>query len=234
MIPIKMSTQPDETTCGPTSLHAIYSYFGDSITLEEVVAQVPSLDTGGTLAVILACHALRRGYHAFIYTYNLLVFDPTWFTHKGTDFRKKLMEQEKYKHGIKFHRATQAYLEFLDLGGKFYFKDLNPRILKKYFNQGLPILTGLSATYLYRCKREYTDRQGHTVHNDVKGHPSGHFVVLSGYDKTKQNIIVADPYWETESGDNYYPVKVGRLLNSILLGVLTYDANFVIIQPRNT
>jgi hypothetical protein len=232
MIPIKISTQPDETTCGPTSLHAIYNYFGDTITLNEVVSQVPSLDTGGTLAVMLACHALKRGYHALIYTYNLLVFDPTWFSNKHTDLKKKLIEQEKYKHGVKFHRATQAYLEFLDLGGKFYFKDLNPRILKKYFDQSLPILTGLSATYLYKSSREYTDRRGRTIHNDIRGLPSGHFVVLSGYDK-KKNIIVADPYGESESGDNYYSVKVGRLLNSILLGVLTYDANFVIIQPRN-
>jgi len=35
--------------------------------------------TGGTLAVNLANHALRRGYRALIVTYNLTVFDPSWF-----------------------------------------------------------------------------------------------------------------------------------------------------------
>ncbi|MFH1021272.1 MAG: C39 family peptidase, partial [Pseudomonadota bacterium] len=73
--------QPDLITCGPTCLHAVYQYYGDDITLTKVIDEVKSLETGGTLDVFLACHALRRGYKARIYTYNLQVFDPTWFLH---------------------------------------------------------------------------------------------------------------------------------------------------------
>ena len=40
-----------------------------------------------TLAVLLGCHALRRGYEATIYTFNLQVFDPTWFE-EPTDHTK--------------------------------------------------------------------------------------------------------------------------------------------------
>ena len=53
--------QPDNMTCGPTCLHALYRYYGDDLLLEDVIEQVPSLEGGGTLAVLLACHALRRG-----------------------------------------------------------------------------------------------------------------------------------------------------------------------------
>lgn len=68
---LEMLPQPNDTTCGPTCLQAVYRYYGDDVGLGEVIAQVPSLTAGGTLAVMLAGHALRRGYRATIYTYNL-------------------------------------------------------------------------------------------------------------------------------------------------------------------
>jgi hypothetical protein len=58
--------QPDYTTCGPTCLQAVYEYYGDSLPLEQVIAEIDPLPGGGTLAVSLACHALERGYTATI------------------------------------------------------------------------------------------------------------------------------------------------------------------------
>lgn len=232
MLPINILTQPDDETCGPTSLHAVYNYYGDNISLDEVISQVSYLESGGTLAVMLGLHALNRGYRAKIYTFNLHVFDPTWFFDLNVDLATKLTEQVKYKSDKKLHRATAAYLEFLSLGGKICFEDLTPNFLKRYFNKGIPILTGLSATYLYQCAREYVNPQNQVFYNDVKGHPSGHFVILSGYDEARKYVVVADPYAENlVSGDNYYSVTVGRLINAILLGILTYDANLLVIQP---
>ena len=76
-----IQAQPDDVTCGPTCLHSLYQYYGDKIPLKDVIRDVKSLRTGGTLAVMLGNHALKRGYKAHIYTYNLNVFDPTWFKH---------------------------------------------------------------------------------------------------------------------------------------------------------
>jgi hypothetical protein len=234
MLPIKILTQPDDETCGPTCLHAVYNYFGDNISLEEVIAGVSYLEGGGTLAVMLAIHALNRGYQAKIYTYNLHVFDPTWFTDSNVDLSSKLREQLLYKPERKLHLATAGYLEFLSLGGKLCFEALTPLFLKKQFNKGLPVLTGLSATYLYQCAREYVSPTNVIYYNDVKGTPSGHFVVLVGYDDTKKHIVVADPYNDNlVAGDNYYSVQAGRLINAIMLGILTYDANLLVIQPRD-
>ncbi|MBA2654287.1 MAG: C39 family peptidase [Gammaproteobacteria bacterium] len=232
MLPLKILTQPDDETCGPTSLHAVYNYYGDEITLEEVISEVSYLESGGTLAVMLAIHALKRGYRATIFTYNLHVFDPTWFYDTNVDIPEKLREQLQYKHEKKLHLATGAYLEFLNLGGHICFEDLSANLLKRHFSKGIPILTGLSATYLYQCAREYVTPLNEVFYNDVKGHPSGHFVILAGYDDAKKYVVVADPYAENlVSGDNYYSVKVGRLINSIMLGILTYDANLLVIQP---
>jgi hypothetical protein len=71
--------QPDNLTCGPTCLHAVYRFFRDQLPLEQVIQETPQLFEGGTLAVLLGCHALRRGYDVTILTCNLQVFDPTWF-----------------------------------------------------------------------------------------------------------------------------------------------------------
>ena len=76
---LEILPQPDQFTCGPTCLQAVYRYFGDSVPLPKVIDEIPQLEDGGTLAVVMACHALARGYQATIYTYNVNVFDPTWF-----------------------------------------------------------------------------------------------------------------------------------------------------------
>lgn len=227
---LRMLPQPDEFTCGPTCLHAIYTYYGDEITLEQVIAEVGRLDEGGTLGVFLGCHALKRGYDVTIYTYNLNVFDPTWFRADGIDFRARLREQKMYKSSEKLHRDTDAYLEYLNRGGRIRFEDLTKALVRKYLNRSIPILTGLSATYLYRSAREFgPDNEI----DDVRGEPSGHFVVLGGYDPISKNVLVCDPYLSNPvSGTNQYLVSVNRVICATLLGIVTYDANLLIVTPR--
>src|SRR6185295_14278659 len=90
---LEILSQPDDATCGPTCLHAVYRYFKDSVQLDDVIAEVPRLAGGGTLAVNLANHALRRGYRALIVTYNLTVFDPSWFEGDRHDLAERLAAQ---------------------------------------------------------------------------------------------------------------------------------------------
>lgn len=42
MIDFKINSQPDDESCGPTCLHAIYQYYGLDISYEEVANQVES------------------------------------------------------------------------------------------------------------------------------------------------------------------------------------------------
>ena len=230
---VKILPQPNDTTCGPTALHAVYNYYGDVISLEKVINGVHALKEGGTLAVLLACHALERGYNASIYTYNLKLFDPTWNVSDKREIIQKLIHQKKSKKGKKLHKATQAYINFLNLGGNLYYEDLDVHLFDKFFKMEQPILTGLSATYLYNCKRETTNSKNESIYDDLRGFPTGHFVVLNGFDE-KQNVIVADPYQENPvSYGNYYSVNPQRLINAIMLGIVTYDANLLIISPKS-
>ncbi|MBW2506593.1 MAG: C39 family peptidase [Deltaproteobacteria bacterium] len=226
---LDISMQPDDTTCGPACLHSVYDYYGDSIPLHQVISEVKSLKGGGTLAVLLGNHALQRGYKATIYTYNLHVFDPTWFTQKET-LAHKLKAQAASKSDDKLSFATQGYLEFLEGGGTLLFEDLTIGLIRKFLKKSIPILTGLSSTYLYRSIRENPDNN---LDNDISGMPTGHFVVLCGYDKEKREVLVADPYkMNPVSNDHYYMVSIARLLGAVLLGILTHDANLLIIEPK--
>lgn len=221
--------QPDDITCGPTCLHAIYRYFGDPISLRQVIEENASPENRGTLAVFLACHALTRGYGATMYTYNLHVFDPTWFTLDRTGIQRKLREQMRCKQDEKLHRASMEYIRFLELGGELRFADLTISLIRTYLKRSLPILTGLSATYLYRMSRELAENE---QADDVRGEPVGHFVVLHGYDRETRSVRVADPYGQNPVAEgHYYWVNIGRVLGAILLGVLTHDANLLIIKP---
>jgi len=224
---LRVLPQRDDTTCGPTCLEAVYRYHGHEAEIGSLIADVVSLPGGGTLAVWLACHALKHGFAADIYTYNLHLFDPTWFS-GSVSIAERLLAQRRYKRDERLALATDGYLEFLKLGGVLQFKELNAKLIRSILNKQQPILTGLSATYLYDCAREYSDD-----YDDLRGRPTGHFVVLSGYDRVRRRVSVADPMLDNPKfGSQYYEVGMDRLIGAILLGVLTHDANLLVIHPQ--
>jgi len=238
MLPIDISSQPNDETCGPTSLQAIYKYYGLDITLETVISEVERSLSGGTLAPLLGKHAITKNFNVTLYVNNLLIFDPSWFEFKHNAntaifLIEKLREQRSYQEDPAILQASRAAESFLENGGDIQFKTVNTRLLKYYFDQNIPIITGLSATYLYRSPRERFTETGISIYDDVRGLPCGHFVILCGYDEHHRLVVVADPHQENPiSHDNYYKVSAARLINAIMLGVLTFDANLLIIQPK--
>jgi hypothetical protein len=229
---LDMRAQPDDTTCGPTCLHAVYRYFGDHSPLSRVIGEVAEVEGGGTLAVLLACHALQRGYAATIYSYNLQIFDPTWSQLAPQQLSDKLKHQVEIKETDPgFKVATDAYLKFLELGGRLRFEVLSPALIRRPLKQSLPVLCGLSATYLYNSSREYFIGK-QAVTDDLRGETQGHFVVLAGYDRAQRTVRVADPYLANPVAEGqYYHVRIDRLLCAILMGILTYDGDLLIISP---
>jgi hypothetical protein len=227
----EIQAQPDDISCGPACLHGVYRYFGDELPLARLVGEIPMLEEGGTLEVLLGIHALRRGYRVRLFTYNLRVFDPTWFRDPGmisTKLRAQIDAHPKPKVAL----ASRAYVEFLALGGEIRFQDLTTALLREPLKRGIPILTGLSATFLHRSPRE---RPGTNQEDDVLGAPVGHFVVLCGYDPESREVRVADPMEPVpHTRSHIYDMPIERVMGAILLGVLTYDANLLLIEPGRT
>ena len=227
---VDIQSQPDDVTCGPTCLHAVYRYFGDHIPLEKIVREIKQLRDGGTVAPILGCHALCRGYKATLFTFDLKTFDPTWLMGDHAKIPAKLKAQMNAKPNRKLHAVSNAYLEFLSLGGALRFEDLTRALIRRILHRHAPILVGLSSTYLYREMREIPSTN---EENDIHGLPAGHFVVLHGYDPEKRIVYIADPYGDNPlAGENGYGVPIDRVICAILLGIVTYDANLLVIEPK--
>ncbi|MDC8445411.1 MAG: C39 family peptidase [Nitrosomonas sp.] len=225
-LPVRILPQPDETTCGPTCLHAIYDYWGKTDALDEIISRTRKLESGsGTFDVFLACDALRHGFQATIYTYNLMIFDPSWFV-PGIDIAERLRLQSEAKTDRRLRYATRGYLEFLAAGGCLRFLDLSRRLIHGLLRRGLPILTGLSSTFLYRVAREHGPDD---TPDDIRGVPAGHFVIISGYNRNKRTLLINDPYGPNQE----YWCNIDRVINAILLGIVTYDSNLLVVHPPN-
>ncbi len=220
--------QPTPTSCGPTCLHAIYRWFGQDVSIEELIESVPSLDEGGTLAIHMGIDALARGYRTDFYSCNLRVLDPSWFP--GT--QALLIEKLSLSKKVRRKRKERFELEALELyvrnGGNLYMEALTRSLLRKHLLLDRPILAGLSATFLYREAREVPETG---KPDDIGGKSEGHFVVLHGYEPSTKMVTVHDPYHQAPfPGDHRYAVHIDRLINAILLGVLTHDANILVIH----
>lgn len=229
---IKILPQPDDVTCGPTSLHAIYHHFGYDMPLTQLISEIEMLEDGGTLGVFLGLDALKRGFNATIQSANLQIFDPTWSELDMPALKKKLEAEYHAKKKKKLKLATSAYIRFIEQGGKVDLRSFRVGIFENYFKKNIPVLTGLSTTYLYQSKREYTGPDNKSVFDDILGEPMGHFVVVYGLDAEKR-FLVADPDNTNPIAHNhYYQVERQRLIHSILLGIVTYDSLVLAVQPK--
>ncbi len=244
-------------------MHAVYRFWGDDVVaLDDVIAEVGRLSNGGTLAVLLALHALERGFTARLYTANLRVFDPTWFDRTGCahpDLEAKLERARASTSDERLSVAMGAYRDLLARGGTVRMVDPTPRLIARHLEHGEPILAGLSSTWLYRAMRV----SGPNDDDDDFGQPQGHFVVLTGYDPRSRLVRVADPTFPIpvlegsdcnsdrgrfgsapdgadrdrfgsapNGADQAYAIGIERLIGAILLGIVTDDADLLVLSPE--
>ena len=232
-LPVQRFLQPDDVTCGPTCLRKVYDFYGLQIDAERVVTEIDRNEDGGTLGVFLGVSALARGFSARIFSYNLRIFDPTWDGLPAGALADKIRGRLRYLVHPKAVRAAQAYLRFVESGGEVCFDELGPALLKRILDRNHPVLVGLSATYLYGMARERFDAvNDQLVDDDVGGDSIGHFVVVSGYEQWGRRFLVLDPHPHAPTPEGG-PLEVDsqRLVNSILLGDLTYDAVLLELWP---
>jgi hypothetical protein len=206
----------------------VFGYYGLELTPSELITAVRSNPDGGTLAVSLGRTALEYGFRAQLLPFGMRVFDPTW---RNLGREALIAKLELRRQAVGSRRELRALIEygrFIRRGGSVKFAELNRDLIVDCLRAGRPVLTGLSATYLYRAARESNDQD-----DDVGGEPVGHFVVISGYSPKTDRFVVRDPAREIPfSRSGKYSVPADRLIAAILLGDVTYDANLLVLSPR--
>ncbi|MES2662216.1 MAG: hypothetical protein V4629_02830 [Pseudomonadota bacterium] len=223
-------SQPNDITCGPTCLYSVYRYHEYYPNFDKLLSEVTMLQNGGCLTPQLGIHALSQGFSAKIFAFNLNIFDPSWFELPADALIEKLGLHAEIKTDPKLRFASKAYQQFLQCGGEIKFEDLSSDLIRKPLLDDIPIICALSSTWLYHAMREIPEN---CVDHDLQGEPTGHFVVLSGFDMTNNLIKVSDPYEKNPlSKGNTYSVTLDRLICAILLGVVTCDANLLLIEPK--
>lgn len=234
---LKIETQPDDESCGPTCLHAIYRHYGYNIPIEEVIETIDRSPSGGTFCICIGKHALQHGFKSTIYINSPVIFDPSWFVNGEAENQfliDKLKAQNTAKVNPYINAATAPIVEYLELGGKICSYPISAELLKQFFDNNIPVISGLCSTVLYGSIREFFTEDGKSIYDDVRGSPCGHFVVLIGYDTKKEHVIIADPYTKNPlHQSSYYKVNIHQLINAILLGVITFDGNLTVIEPKN-
>jgi hypothetical protein len=229
---VQRFVQPDDVTCGPTCLRKVYDFYGVEVDERQILAGLDRNDDGGTLAVFLGTAALARGFSARIYSYDLQIFDPTWAALPRRELAEKVHARFPHLRDGKRLRTARAYLRFLERGGEIRFDELTPGLLKAIIDREHPVLAGLSATHLYGFARERQRDDGVLVADDVGGEPTGHFVVIVGYEHWGRRFSLRDPSEHVPVAfDGRQVVDAQRLINSILLGDVTYDAVLLELWP---
>jgi hypothetical protein len=221
--------QPDDVTCGPTCLAKVYQYYGFARPLDAIIAETPRNPDGGTLAVNLGISALAHGFRPIVYPFGMRIFDPTWHSLGRADLLEKLQRRAEVVDNRRLERAVRAFAAYLERGGRVRLVPPSADLLVRILRLGDPILTGLSATYLYGSPRELDNR-----YDDIGGHSAGHFVVVCGYRPRTRRFVVADPFRNVPlSRTGRYTVEAGRLITAILLGDQTYDAVLLTLGKRS-
>jgi len=63
----------------------------------------------------------------------------------------------------------------------------------------------------------------------------GNFVVIGGYNRKERTLMVADPYGRHPYGPSHeYWINIDRVLGAVLLGIVTHDANVLVIHPQGS
>jgi hypothetical protein len=175
----------EKKTCGPSSLQQVLNYYGDPTSLSEILANVKMFPSG-TPPSYLALGAKKLGYKTKLISFDVDYVDPSWKNASKKEIAEKLRKRLPTLKDKSAKMRTRGLLTALKGGVDLEIQIPSEKILIGYLKGGIPPIITLSYNVLHNYKRKFNDKQ-----DDVKGHPSGHYVVVSGYDD--KNLIITDP-----------------------------------------
>ena len=195
--------QPTNTTCSPTALSMLLSFYGKNFTVTEVLDKVPQVhneegEPFGTINQQMATWCMSLGFDVSLYTFDCQVIDQSWATLPN----EKLLERLEARKsgwavpslGDAWTKAyAQSYIDFVKAGGEL---TIQPAITSKLLYNLLedaPVLVCASYSTLYGAGRTENFDEFRSASDDVNGRTWNHSVVIYGNDENG-NFLIADPF----------------------------------------
>ncbi|MBT3984899.1 hypothetical protein HOD38_03165 [archaeon] len=222
------------SSCGHSSLLQVLAYYGTKLELKEVVNEISSCEVDdlklGASECELGLFAMKRDFKSTVISLDVRRFDATWFDLSKEELKKKLELRSKFLHNLSpedfkegqgtqyLDNVTKYYSEYFEKDGKVKFLPISKELIKKYIDKKIPVIALVSSQLYFKKARKYNGK-----FDDIKGKPTGHWIVVSGY--TDKNFIITDPADDLEKDGN-----VEMEQNYLISSINTYGPVILIIE----
>lgn len=231
--------QPTNHSCSQSAMAILLSFFGKSLTPEEIMTKIPvnKNDKGedwGTINQQLATWCLSQGFDVEMYTADFEVIDLSWAKLP----KEKLLERMELakdrrevpalgKEWSKIY--TQSYIDFVNAGGQLH---IQPYMTTKLLNDLLPsspLLLCVCYNVLYNSGRSKDTSLRKSEPDDLSGKLTNHSIVIYGKDDNG-NYLIADPWKEPGLHD----VEPERMLAAMTAAQMECDNLLFQLKRRSS
>ena len=220
--------------CMQTAATQLISYFDPSITVQEVLTEVPiyideNSDKIGTSPGHLASFFASRGYKTKTHIFDVELFDISWSGLSANEVIENLVKRQEHIPAnswlAKYHHIlVDGWKVYVQKGGTFTFPALSSKLLHDLLLDG-PLLVMVNSTYLNRSSKElYSIEIDKFVKDSFKGRSLTHAVTAAGYKDGKFLIVDPDP---PEGLEQHRWIESDHMLASVMAAQTESD-NFVI------
>lgn len=174
----------------------------------------------GTWTSYLGIYAIKQGFDVLLYYCNVRYIDPSWFNLPRRKLMKKLKTALKKEKNKRKKDGLISLLDYIKEKGKIIFQIPSKNLIINYLKTKCPVIVCVTNTILHNKKRFDFKKQKTSEY----GEPSGHFIVISGYENG--NFIISDP-----------SAKYGGICrvseDKLLFSWLFWGGDALIIKPKN-
>ncbi len=205
--------------CGPTCLAEVMEFYTkEKFDIKDLVKESKSPYKNMDWFFLFGMSALKRGFKVKIITVSTEILDPSWISLNPKKLVRKMKKRIKYLEGRKRKdryliewnlEPLKKAVKFIEAGGELIFSLITIDLLKYFVKKKMPIIVPVNENIFYGIKRTKDDE-----YDDIRGYPSGHIVVISGY--AKKDFIITDSERLSEKEKGKTKRKTDLMLNSIL------------------
>lgn len=223
--------------CTQASVTQLLNYYGISKTIEEVKKEVPVYVSPegkpvGTSLGHMGCYLLQQGFHATIHIVDVEIFDRSWKGLHPEQLVQKLQERKQFIQHARYGKEAfdlifDGYISFIKKGGAIELPVIDEAYLVKQLENG-PFLAVVSYNFLHSDTKYRYDKETNTdVRDDIKGNPTTHAIVVSGFNEGKFSIV--DP--DKENGGKK-DISASQLIGAIYLAETDFDSLILTLHKK--